>query len=186
MKKILIVVDMQNDFITGSLANVEAQAMYPKLVKFIEEFDGPVIATLDTHYNVEPDALYLETVEGKHLPVMHCQAGTEGWKYPQELIDVIEKKDRLWVTKETFGAINIAEAVNQIAEKYFDEDEDCEFHFIGVCTDICVVTNALLIKTFFPENEVYIHENLCAGVTPEKHACAIETMRSCQCNIVED
>lgn len=184
MKKILIVVDMQNDFIDGALGTEEARAIYPKVVEYVKNFEGPVIATLDTHYED-----YLDTVEGRHLPVAHCIGGTKGWRYPDELIMAIESHDiRRWIIKETFGAVKLPEAINDIMLECSGGEEvpydEYMIEFIGVCTDICVVSNALLTKATFPDTEMAVLADKCAGVTPEKHNAAIEVLRSCQFTIL--
>ncbi len=164
MKKALIVIDMQNDFITGSLANPSAEAIVKPIAEKIASFDGTVIATRDSH-----DKNYLETSEGKALPVIHCVIGTEGWKIETNIADaILKKEDRLILNKATFGTFewNLSD---------YDSVE-----IVGTCTDICVVTNALIIKTMYPDCRVTVFSSLCAGLTPEKHLAALETMRSCQ------
>ena len=169
MQKILIVVDMQVDFVNGSLGTAEAQAIVPAAVEKVRGHEGPVIFTRDTH---GPD--YLDTQEGKKLPVEHCIEGTGGWQIIPELrqyaVDV--------VNKGTFGSTALAERLRAQAEGI----ESIEV--IGLCTDICVVSNALLVKAFFPEAEVRVDSACCAGVTPERHSAALETMASCQIDIL--
>ena len=165
MEKILIVVDMQKDFVDGSLGTAEAQAIVPAVAAKIEAHEGPVIFTRDTH---QPG--YLDTQEGRNLPVVHCVEGTEGWQIIPGL--------RAWaadvVNKPTFGSAALAERLKA------REAEIEEIELIGLCTDICVVSNALLLKAFMPEVKIAVDSRCCAGVTPEKHAAALETMRSCQ------
>lgn len=174
MKKILIVIDMQNDFIDGTLGTKEAQAIVGKVKDKIKEYDlESVIFTMDTH---EED--YLQTQEGRFLPVKHCIYDTEGWQicpelteFSEEALDVIEKP--------AFGSVCLAEYLKKISEK-----EEIELELVGLCTDICVVSNALLLKVFMPEVRIIVDASCCAGVTPEKHLAALETMRSCQIQVV--
>lgn len=167
MRKLLIVVDMQNDFIDGSLGNKEAQAIVDPVVDYVKNFYGDVIFTLDTH-----NKDYLNTQEGKKLPVEHCIQNTNGWNITEKLAPYAN-----WtVKKPTFGSTKLVEIIE--AED-FEEIELC-----GLCTDICVVSNALLLKAHFPEAKISVHKNLCAGVTPESHEAAITTMQMCQINII--
>lgn len=174
--KVLIVVDMQNDFTTGILGNPETLSVIKKVLDYINKFrkenhDGKIIATLDTHYQN-----YMETQEGKFLPVPHCIRGTDGW----ELVPEIEKilGDCIRLEKITFGAIDLPFAVGR------DEVIE-EIQLIGVCTDICVISNAMIIKSAFPEVPVKVIAGCCAGVTPESHRIALDAMRSCQIIIEE-
>ena len=168
MKRVLIVVDMQVDFVNGALGTAEAEAIVPKVVEKVRGFDGEVIFTQDTH-----PQNYLETQEGRHLPVAHCIEGTEGWRLIPALRPLAE--GRRVVQKPTFGSRALAEALAA---------EDIEsIELIGLCTDICVVSNALLLKAFMPEVPVSVDAACCAGVTPERHAAALDTMRSCQIGI---
>ena len=170
MKHFLIVVDMQKDFVDGALGTPEAVAIVPNVVKKIEEFDGEIFATLDTHTEN-----YMQTMEGKNLPVPHCIKGTDGWLLNEDVAAALEKKGYTKVEKMTFGSVNLpALLMNQVAK------EPCDIELIGLCTDICVVSNALLMKAFFYETPICVDAACCAGVTPEKHAAALETMRSCQ------
>ncbi len=175
MKKYLIVVDMQNDFIDGSLGTKEAQAIVPNAVKKIREFDGEVITTLDTHFED-----YLETQEGKHLPVKHCIVYTDGWQINEEIDEALKERDAmLAVQKNTFGSIKLPELISKDAN-----GEPFEIELIGLCTDIWVVSNALILKARFPEVPISVDSSCCAGVTPELHEAALATMRSCQINII--
>lgn len=174
--KVLIVVDMQNDFTTGILGNPETSAVVGKVADYIKKFraenpDGKIIATLDTHYEN-----YMETQEGKNLPVPHCIRGTHGWKIVPEIEKVIG--DCIRLEKITFGAVDLPLAVGR------DENIQ-EIQLIGVCTDICVISNAMIIKSAFPEVPVKVISYCCAGVTPESHRTAIEAMKSCQIIIEE-
>ena len=174
--EVLIVVDMQNDFITGSLGTPEAEIILPKVVKRVEAanlLNEFVIYTQDTHgYN------YFDTQEGELLPVKHCQYMTEGWKIPAELDELPHE----FIMKETFGSEHLANVLKQ-HERELNEEID-RIELCGLCTDICVVTNALLLKTAFPEVEIVVRAELCAGVTPEKHNAALEVMKSCQINVI--
>ena len=167
MEKILIVVDMQVDFVNGALGTAEAEAIVPRVVQKVRDFEGRVIFTQDTH-----PANYLETQEGRNLPVTHCVKGTEGWKLVPELRRLAEGAE--CVEKPTFGSTALAQALSARA----DEIESIEL--VGLCTDICVASNALLLKAFMPEVPISVDSACCAGVTPEKHAAALETLRSCQ------
>ena len=172
MKNILIVVDMQNDFIDGALGTKEAVAIVPKVEEKIRNFDGEVFFTRDTH-----ETYYLETQEGKNLPVKHCIRGTEGWQIRKEL-DVLRKTDP--VDKETFGSTDLAGELTMI-----DEDEGIgSITLVGLCTDICVISNALLIKASLPEVPICVDAKCCAGVTPESHENALKAMEMCQIKII--
>ena len=164
VKRLLVVVDMQNDFVTGALGTAEAQAILPAVRALIarERAAGSDVAfTLDTH-----GADYLSTQEGRMLPVPHCIRGTHGWL----LADGLDAANARIFEKPTFGSVPLAEYA-----RAYDEVVLC-----GVCTDICVVSNALLIKAFSPESKVMVVESACAGATPAAHAAAIQTMKSCQ------
>ena len=167
--KILIVVDMQKDFIDGALGTAEAVAIVPNVIEKIKEYensDSLVIYTKDTHLEN-----YMDTREGRHLPVPHCIKGTEGHDIPDEIL----RGHGLIIEKPTFGS---TELVSYLENIEFDEVE-----LIGLCTDICVVSNALLIKARFPEREVSVDSSCCAGVTPATHEAALTTMKMCQINI---
>ena len=168
MKKTLIVIDMQNDFIDGSLGSKEAQAIVPNVKKKIEEYkscDYDIIFTRDTH---TPD--YMNTNEGKNLPVEHCIYGTNGWNIADGLEPVDYACD--YINKPTFGWTRWNEYV-------FEEIE-----LVGLCTDICVVSNALILKAMFPETKITVDASCCAGVTPESHKAALTTMKMCQINVI--
>ena len=174
MKHFLIVVDMQKDFIDGALGTAEAVAIKPAVLEKIRDFPGQIIATLDTH---GPE--YLDTAEGKKLPVAHCIKGTPGWELDPEIRAALEKRDWIPLEKPTFGAMKLPERIRELAG-----EEDFDLELIGLCTDICVVSNALLLKAAFYEREITVDSACCAGVTPGKHAAALETMGSCQINIL--
>lgn len=171
MKKVLIVVDMQKDFVNGSLGTKEAAAIAATVVEKVKNFDGEVIFTRDTHFED-----YMDTQEGKNLPVVHCVKGTEGWEIIPELKVLCEKKNCKCYDKPTFGSTALAADLKNMYEA--GELESVEL--VGICTDICVVSNAIMIKAFMPELPVALDSACCAGVTPEKHEAALETMRSCQ------
>lgn len=165
MKKVLIVVDMQNDFIDGSLGTPEAQAIVPNVQKKIEEYKSrgdEIIFTRDTHQSD-----YLNTNEGKHLPIKHCIEGTYGW----QIADGLEVENCGYVNKSTFGW------------RYWSDHIFKEIELVGLCTDICVVSNALILKAIFPEADITVDASCCAGVTPESHKAALTTMKMCQINV---
>ena len=175
MRKILIVIDMQNDFIDGSLGTKEAEAIVQPVLEKIAAYDPEdVYATRDTHA-----ANYLETQEGRMLPVEHCIKGTPGWEIRAEIAECLIS-DHI-IDKPSFGSLVLMEKMKAIYEA---EAESAEFTLVGLCTDICVVSNALLLKAAIPEAAIYVDATCCAGVTPEKHEAALETMRSCQIRVV--
>ncbi|MBQ4626294.1 MAG: cysteine hydrolase [Clostridia bacterium] len=169
--KFLIVVDMQNDFIDGALGTKEAVAILPAVKEKIKNFDGRVIFTRDTH---ESD--YLSTQEGRNLPVEHCIRGTEGWQINAEL-EALRKENA--IDKPTFGSVELAKMLVESNEK--EKIESIEF--IGLCTDICVISNAMIIKATLPEIPVSVDAACCAGVTPESHERALGAMAMCQIKI---
>ncbi len=169
MKKILIVIDMQNDFIDMALGTKEAAAIVNQVKEKIRSYPAEnVIATMDTH-----GTNYMETQEGKNLPVEHCIKGTEGWEIRPDIQELL--RGAKIFEKPTFGSIAMAEYIRELSEK-----EELELEMVGLCTDICVVSNALLLKAAMPEIRISVDAACCAGVTPEKHLAALETMRSCQ------
>ena len=172
MKQILIIVDMQNDFIDGALGTKEAVAIVPKVEDKIRNFDGEVFFTRDTH-----EAWYLETQEGKNLPVPHCIRGTEGWQIRKEL-DALRKTEP--IDKETFGSTDLAADLLALHE----DEEIGSITLVGLCTDICVISNALLIKATLPEVPIYVDAACCAGVTPESHENALKAMEACQIKVM--
>lgn len=178
MRNILIVVDMQKDFVTGALASAEAQAILPKVKEKIEVYDRAgkeIIFTRDTHGED-----YMQTNEGKHLPVPHCIKGTDGWQICAELTDGITSEYKT-VDKPTFGFLGWKEV---LASETAD-GSDLDIEMVGVCTDICVVSNALILKALYPEATVCVDAGCCAGVTPEAHAAALVTMRACQVDVTD-
>lgn len=175
MKKYLIVVDMQKDFIDGALGTPEAAAVVPAVCEKIRTFDGRIMATLDTHSED-----YMDTAEGKKLPVPHCIKDTDGWQLNDEVNAALKKRGYLGVMKRTFGSVDLPRAIAEEAD-----GEPFSIELVGVCTDICVVSNALLLKAFFPEAPIAVDASCCAGVTPELHEAALHTMRSCQIDVIE-
>ncbi len=171
MQNILIVVDMQNDFIDGALGTPEAVAIVPKVIEKVKGFDGKILFTRDTH---QED--YLSTQEGRNLPVPHCIRGSEGWKIREELDQLCRLTP---IDKPTFGSAELAMMLKE-ANK---EEPIASVTLVGLCTDICVISNAMLIKAFLPETEVIIDAACCAGVTPESHKNALQAMKVCQIRI---
>ena len=169
MKKLLLVIDMQNDFIDGALGTPEAEAIVDKVVEKMKSYPtANIIATRDTH---TPD--YLHTQEGQKLPVEHCIQGTDGWQlHPAIAAALGEGKI---VDKPTFGSIDLMHQL--VAE---NQQEPLALELVGLCTDICVVSNALLLKAAMPEVEITVDAACCAGVTPESHRAALATMGQCQ------
>lgn len=173
MKKILVVVDMQNDFVDGALGSAEATAIVDNVVNKIENFDGDIIATYDTHYEN-----YMQTNEGKNLPVPHCIKGTDGWKLNYKVEAALKEKGYVSIEKITFGSVDLPNKVKSLVD-----DEDFSIELIGLCTDICVVSNALLLKAHFPEAEISVDSSCCAGVSVATHNAALDTMRCCQIEV---
>lgn len=173
MKKFLVVVDMQNDFVDGALGSKEAVAIVPNVVKKIKEFDGEIFVTYDTHFDN-----YMETNEGKNLPVKHCIKGTKGWELNNDVKNALDSKSYIEVEKLTFGSVKLPELVKATAG-----DEEFTVELIGLCTDICVVSNALMLKANFPEIDMFVDSSCCAGVTVESHEAALTTMKMCQIGI---
>ena len=173
MRKLLVVVDMQNDFVDGSLGTKEAEGIVDRVVEEIEKYDSKdIFATRDTH----PEN-YLETQEGKNLPVPHCIRGTEGWQIRKEL-DALRKTDP--IDKETFGSTDLAADLLALHE----DEEIGSVTLVGLCTDICVISNALLLKATLPEVPIYVDAACCAGVTPESHENALKAMEACQVKVM--
>ena len=171
MRKILIVIDMQNDFIDGVLGTAEACAIVPAVKKIIDEFDGDIYFTRDTH-----GADYLFTQEGRKLPVPHCVKGSIGW----EISPVLDTSRAVAIIdKPTFGYIAVADEISKKGSDIAD------ITLVGLCTDICVISNAMIMKAAFPEAEVTVVSSACAGVTPKSHENALEAMKTCQIRVVE-
>lgn len=180
--KVLVVVDMQNDFINGSLGTKEAQAIVPNVKKKVEEAvrnGDMIIYTRDTHFDN-----YLDTEEGKKLPVEHCIRGTDGWKIPDDLMPPAYY-DYFYVDdKYTFGLYDLPGRFHERFMKKGRPFKCAEIELVGLCTDICVVSNALILKSFFSDLfEISVDATCCAGVTPETHEAALKTMEMCQINV---
>jgi len=174
--KILVVVDMQNDFLHGALRNEEGIRKIPNVINKINEYkknDDIIIATKDTHASN-----YLETQEGINLPFVHCVKDTYGWEINSDVKEALG--DVLVFEKPTFGSVSLAK---YLFDNYKDET-DLEIELIGVCTDICVISNALLIKAYLPEVMMVVDASCCAGVTIDSHNAALMAMRSCQINVI--
>ncbi|MCM1090123.1 MAG: cysteine hydrolase [Butyrivibrio sp.] len=172
--KVLVVIDMQNDFIDGALGTKEAVAIVPNVAEKIKGFDGLVLSTRDTHRTD-----YLKTQEGRLLPVEHCIKGTEGWQLRAEIAELISEEP---VDKPSFGSLELAAKLREL-----DARERIEsITLIGLCTDICVISNAMILKAQFPEVPIMVDAACCAGVTPESHTRALEAMKVCQIQIIGD
>ncbi len=169
--KILVVVDMQNDFIDGALGSPEAVAIVPYVKSLIESFDGKVYFTRDTH-----SENYMDTQEGKNLPVPHCIKDTFGWQIRDEL-DSLRKTEA--IDKITFGS---SELINVLS----NENNIESITFIGLCTDICVISNVMITKAYFPEIPLIVDAKACAGVTPQSHKTALDAMKICQVKIINE
>ena len=174
MSEVLLVVDMQQDFIDGALGTPEAVAIVPHVLEKIKTFPGEIIYTQDTH-----QAGYAQTQEGRRLPVQHCQKGTPGWQLHPEIAKLQQKNNSLVVEKDTFGAKTLPLLLQQRYPQGIDLLE-----VIGLCTDLCVISNALLLKAFFPETIIWVHASCCAGVSPASHENALAAMAVCQIEIV--
>lgn len=173
--KYLVVVDMQKDFVTGSLGSKEAAEMMPALIDYVKSFDGRVLFTLDTH----PDN-YMETQEGRNLPVPHCIKGTPGWMLEDGLKEVQAEMQAMLIEKPTFPSVKLAEILKEADDKEGIES----ITFIGVCTDICVISNALTVKAFLPETPLKVVESLTEATSREMKSKTIDVMRCCQIEII--
>ena len=172
--KILVVVDMQNDFVDGALGTEEAVGIVPAVAEKIRNFEGRVLYTRDTH---ESD--YMDTQEGKKLPVPHCIRGTEGWELCPQIKVLCNEVP---IDKPAFGSVELGRML-----KDHDNREKVEsVTFVGLCTDICVISNAMIVKAFLPETEIIVDAACCAGVTPESHRQALEAMKVCQIKVIEE
>lgn len=171
-KGLLVVIDMQNDFIDGSLGTAEAVNIIPNVIEKINNWEGDIIATRDTHFSN-----YLETKEGRNLPVPHCVIDTEGHKIHKDIFSALTNSKHFSVlNKLTFGSTALPEIIRGLGYNYVE--------LVGLCTDICVVSNALLLKASYPELDIAVDASCCAGVTPKSHNAAIQTMRMCQIKII--
>ena len=171
---LLIVVDMQKDFVDGALGTKEAVAILENVADKIKSFDGDILVTYDTH-----SENYMETSEGKHLPVPHCIKGTPGWELHETVKAALSEKEYTSIEKPTFGSLALPEYL-----KEFYDIENLSVTLIGLCTDICVVSNALLLKANFPEMNLSVDASCSAGVTPESHNAALKTMKMCQIEVI--
>ena len=174
MKKFLIVVDMQKDFVDGALGTPEAVAIVPAVCEKIKNFDGEIILTLDTHGED-----YMNTAEGKSLPVPHCIKNTEGWCLDRRVAEAVKGRRFLSVEKPTFGSTLLPDVIREKAGA-----EEFSLELCGLCTDICVVSNALYLKANFREAPISVDSVCCAGVTPASHEAALNTMKMCQITVV--
>jgi nicotinamidase-related amidase len=175
MNKVLIVVDMQIDFIDGSLGTKEAKAIVPRVCEKIEAHEGKIMVTYDTHHED-----YLRTIEGEKLPVPHCMEGDEGWELNPIITAALADKDTEHFTKPTFGSRRLAEHIAELNEHSPIES----IELIGLCTDICVISNAILLKAFLPNVPISVDSKCCAGVTPESHRRALDAMAVCHIDIL--
>lgn len=173
MKKLLIVVDMQKDFVDGALGSKEAVAIVDNVAEKIKNFDGDIIVTYDTHTQD-----YMDTQEGKNLPVPHCIKGTDGWQLDSKVMSALEGREYKTIEKPTFGSTELPEFI-----KSNYNPAELEIELVGLCTDICVVSNALLLKANFLETKVSVDSACCAGVTPDSHNAALTTMKMCQVEV---
>lgn len=170
---VLVVIDMQKDFVDGVLGTKEARAIVDNVNKKISDYRASgdvVIFTRDTH-----DENYLNTAEGRKLPVPHCIKGTEGW----QITSKIEVLDDIVIDKPTFGSFELADWIS-----YFSIYDIVSIEIVGVCTDICVISNAMILKAKFPEMSIFVDSSCCAGVTPESHNNALEAMKMCQIEVI--
>lgn len=173
--ELLIVIDMQNDFISGALGTPEAQSIVEGVCGTIRRFSGRVLATRDTH-----GADYLSTQEGRRLPVVHCVKGTPGWELEGSVAEACRERDAVIFDKPAFGSMELADYLTVLHAKTPLK----RILLAGLCTDICVISNALLVKAALPEVPVAVDAACCAGVTPESHETALAAMRMCQIEIL--
>lgn len=177
MRKILIAIDLQNDFISGSLGTNEALKIVPNAAKKILSHKGDIIATFDTHFED-----YSDTLEGKNLPVIHCVRSSHGWNLNSEIENaLISHGNYTTCEKISFGSLDLPSLVKKTAA-----EEEFEIELIGLCTDICVVSNALILKGAFPEVNITVDASCCAGVSTETHNAALQTMKMCQINVINE
>ena len=179
-KKILIVVDMQHDFIQGSLGSSDSLNIVENVVKKIESYNERndlVIATLDTHTSE-----YLETIEGKKLPILHCIEGTEGHSLDERIKKSLNA-NAIYVKKATFGSLRLGNIIEEYLEKANLDAKDIEIELVGLCTDICVVSNAILLRAMFPNTTISVSSSCCAGTSKERHNASLEVMKSCQIDV---
>lgn len=180
MKKILIVVDCQNDFITGTLAIAGASEVVPKIVEKIGYYkDGLVVLTRDTHTED-----YLKTHEGNRLPVEHCVGGSKGWMVQSEIFDAAEESAYTMCDKTGFGCVDMVKELINLVKG--EEDNKVCFELVGFATDICVISNAMLLRSYFPESDIVVDASCCAGVTKESHLNALNAMKMCHIDIISE
>lgn len=176
----LIVVDVQGDFVGMALGTKEAVEIVPKVAEVVKNWDGVIFATRDTH-----TANYLETREGKYLKVPHCIIDTKGWNIVPSVQSALDAKGAVtYINKPTFGSMELVYKLHQLQSAMGYDMSDMDITLVGLCTDICVLSNAILIKNNFPEANVSVIADCCAGTTPEKHKAALASMESCQINIL--
>lgn len=173
MRNVLVVVDMQKDFVDGALGSKGAVAIVDNVVEKINNFDGEIIVTYDTHLDN-----YMETREGKYLPVPHCIKNTDGWQLNDKVQSALDSKEYTKIYKPTFGSTALVEKFNGCNQT------ETEVTLVGLCTDICVVSNAMLLKANYPEMNITVDASCCAGVTPESHKASLVTMKMCQINVI--
>ena len=184
-----VLVDLQNDFISGTLGSEAAQKIIPNVVKYIMENRSHMILTRDTHFEN-----YLKTKEGSLLPVEHCISHSEGWQINKDVMKAVEASGFTYtlLDKKTFGSFEIEKIIRNLlfyiqTSEWMDysksDGKDLDIRIMGLDTDICVVSNALILKAAFPEADISVIENCCAGTTPEKHQAALDVLRSCQIEI---
>lgn len=182
MKRTLIVIDMQNDFVTGSLGSKEAQAIVPNVKKKIEEYQArgdEIITTQDTHFSN-----YLATSEGKKLPISHCIINADGWQLEDSIYNALKGYENYRnFTKYTFGSVNTFEYLRQFITK--ENQKDCEIEIVGLVLNICVISNALLAKAYFPEAHIMIDLNCTAATSSEDFVCASQILKNCQVDLYE-
>ena len=190
-KKFLFVIDMQNDFIDGSLGSDDAKRIVPNVVKLIQNWgndkDHTIWYTYDTHYEHEGLTIpkYENTLEGKMLPVKHCIVKTPGWQLNEYVADEIVKRNSIYdrtFQKNTFGSLDMIEEASKYLWK--NPESDDSIYIAGLCTDICVISNALLLRAKFPNLHIYVYENCCAGTSKEAHDAALTVMKSCQIEVI--
>ncbi len=174
MKHFLVIVDIQNDFVDGALGTKEAEGIIDAACQKIKGFDGEIFVTYDTHFEN-----YLNTAEGKKLPVTHCVKDSFGWQLNEKIQKALEGREYTAVEKLTFGSTELPELIKKSAG-----DSDFDVTLIGLCTDICVVSNALILKANFYDKNIIVDKNCCAGVTVESHNAALTTMQMCQIEVV--
>ena len=182
--KALVVIDMQEDFVRGSLGSPEAQAIVPAVAAKVAEYANSeeetiILYTRDTHFDN-----YMDTMEGHYLPVPHCIVNTKGWQIVPEVMAAGSNFEVQIVDKYDFGDLGIADKLQELAGRCWETWDIDEIEIVGLCTDICVISNALILKTAFRGIPITVDSKCCAGVTPEKHAAALEVMRSCQIEVI--